>query len=196
MSHMVTASGRKVYPRDLDHSEFVPSDIAIGLSRECRFNGACREFYSVGQHSIGVSQLLKDWGYDTNAQLFGLLHDAHEFCLRDVISPFRELLPVYRNLCAQVQELIEIQLIPGECDNFTRNAIKHADLVMLATEKRDLMPFDPDPWPTLQDIEPLPTRVQPYGHTWAAVRFLELYWQLADPEGERDLAIIMREAGL
>lgn len=39
-------------------------------------------------------------------------------------------------------------------------SIKHADMIALATEKRDLLPEHPTPWPCLEGIEPMPFRVE------------------------------------
>lgn len=51
-------------------------DVAIGLSRINRWTGATKHPWSVLQHSLVVSELLKTWGHDYS--LAGLLHDIEE----------------------------------------------------------------------------------------------------------------------
>ncbi|WP_230368851.1 hypothetical protein [Paludibacterium denitrificans] len=57
-THIQTVSGRYV---DLLHpvvSDIDITDIAHHLSHLCRFGGACREFYSVADHSVRVATIL------------------------------------------------------------------------------------------------------------------------------------------
>lgn len=51
--------------------------------------------------------------------------------------------------------------------------IHHADMVLLATERRDLMPQHPEQWTCLQGIEPLPERIKPYSQPHAKFMFFE-----------------------
>lgn len=62
-------------------------DIAKGLSLICRFGGQIPRFYSVAQHSVLVQALCPP-----NLKLEGLLHDASEAYLGDVIKPLKSLL--------------------------------------------------------------------------------------------------------
>ena len=56
--------------------------IARALSNQCRFIGHVREFFSVAQHCVYVSQFC-----DENDALWGLLHDASEAYLVDIPRP-------------------------------------------------------------------------------------------------------------
>lgn len=66
-------------------------DIALSISRECRFGNFTRSFYSVAQHSVNVSAQLRAMGADREVQLIGLLHDAHEAYIGDVPSPHKRV---------------------------------------------------------------------------------------------------------
>lgn len=57
-------------------------------------------------------------------------------------------------------------------------SVKHADLVALATEKRDLMPAHPEPWPCLADIEPHPAYIDPWQPSYAAIHYHHRLLQL------------------
>jgi hypothetical protein len=54
-------------------------DVAHSLAFQCRYNGHCKRFFSIAEHSVIMSQ--QDGG------LSGLLHDAHEAYIGDIIRP-------------------------------------------------------------------------------------------------------------
>ena len=87
---METYSGLNVDVLDLQPDQILIEDIAHALSLQCRFNGHVKSFYSVAQHSLFVSV------YSNNASLFGLLHDAAEAYLGDLITPVKQKMPRYR----------------------------------------------------------------------------------------------------
>lgn len=62
-------------------------DIAASLAKLCRFNGHCRVHYSVAQHCILVAKHVPP-----EAQLYALLHDAHESYMGDIIYPVKRML--------------------------------------------------------------------------------------------------------
>ena len=63
-------------------------NIAFSLSKQCRFNGNCKEFYSVAQHSVNVARLIES----PEAKIYGLLHDCHEAFIGDISTPVKNLL--------------------------------------------------------------------------------------------------------
>lgn len=69
------------------------SDIAHGLARVARWNGQTLGDYpfSVAQHSVLVLELFRAHNPDADAaaQLQALLHDAPEYVMGDIISPFK-----------------------------------------------------------------------------------------------------------
>lgn len=63
------------------------NDIATGISNICRFNGQIKEFYSVAQHCLNVSDLVPK-----EFKLHALLHDASEAYICDVPTPLKRML--------------------------------------------------------------------------------------------------------
>jgi 5'-deoxynucleotidase YfbR-like HD superfamily hydrolase len=88
-----TLSGLKFHLADPRVDEIDIRDIAEGLSKECRYNGQCKGFYSVAEHSLLVSSVLPD-----RLKLAGLLHDATEAYYKDITRPLKSLLPEYQRL--------------------------------------------------------------------------------------------------
>jgi len=77
----LTFTGRQFYPLDPCPEDIDIHDIAHHLSLICRFNGACRVFYSVAQHCCIVSDALA-----RPYKLRGLLHDGTETYFGDMIK--------------------------------------------------------------------------------------------------------------
>lgn len=145
-------------------------DIGHALANICRFGGHTRAFYSVAQHSVLVSE-----NVPAEHALWGLLHDAAEAYIGDMPRPLKELLPDYRKLEASVEQEIFFKLgLPSQ----KPDCIKQADLVLLATEQRDLMPAHDDEWALIAGIEPLPQTIIPWSPYWSRIKFMDRYAQL------------------
>lgn len=80
---MQTWTGRRFYPADPRPEDIDIIDVAHALAHTSRYGGHCR-FYSVAEHSVLVSQMVQP----ENA-LEGLLHDATEAYIADVIRPVK-----------------------------------------------------------------------------------------------------------
>ena len=65
-------------------------EMAASLSKQCRFTGSCRHFYSVAEHSIIVSLLMEDMGLGDPVE--GLLHDGIETAVGDLASPWKPVI--------------------------------------------------------------------------------------------------------
>ena len=174
-----TFSGKKFFYYDLDHSMFAVEDMAHAMANLARFNGHTREFYSVAQHSVIVSQIIEDHlGGEHKDVGAGLLHDAPEAYLGDVPKPFKVTImevfgpvedEIYRNI-AQIHDL----------DEELPNAVKVADVQALLLEKEQLLPVRvPWEWVTDQMIQDLPDiTIDPLPPAEAKQLFLERYEQV------------------
>ena len=103
---LITASGCMVDLVNPDPASFMLDDIAVGLAHEGRWANQSRPWYSVAQHCIRVADQLN--GRDGNNKLAaaGLMHDAHEFLLRDVGTPFKAVLSGYVLYATRMQDAI------------------------------------------------------------------------------------------
>jgi 5'-deoxynucleotidase YfbR-like HD superfamily hydrolase len=86
-------------------------DIAHGLARVARWNGQTRGgvIFSVAQHSVAVAEIVRmlDASAPNRALLFALLHDAPEYVIGDMISPFKSALgDGYREVEARLAQAI------------------------------------------------------------------------------------------
>lgn len=148
--YICTYLGNRVYPLEGRIDNVHMEDIAHGLAYQCRFNGQTSAFYSVAQHSIMVADVVSKT--HPELRLAALLHDASEAYLGDVVKPLKALLPNYKAIERRIEEIIAEKF--GVPEIFSP-LIKKADMVALATEKRDLMPHSAEDWSYLEGFEPL-----------------------------------------
>ena len=89
-------SGRRLDLLNPSPLDIEVEDIAHGLARVARWNGQTRGDHalSVAQHCVLVQELAVhlDPALDTKARLIALLHDAPEYVVGDMISPFKAAL--------------------------------------------------------------------------------------------------------
>lgn len=173
MSYILTFTGRIFYPMDPNPADVDIVDIAHALSNTCRFTGHAREFMSVAQHSVIVSDQLRS---DATLALVGLLHDAPEAYLADVSTPIKHALHNYEGIEMGLWRVIAERF---NLPDHWLSAVKTADLRSLATERRDLMPYHPGEWDTLRGVEPLEQRIVPLEPKAAKRLFLETFRELS-----------------
>lgn len=129
-NYISTHSGLKLHLLNPEAKQISIVDIAVGLSRICRFGGQCERFYSVAEHCVRASEIVPP-----EEALNALLHDAPEAYLGDVTSPVKALLPDYRALYDRVERVIF-----NKYGVEMTAAVKAADLAMLKVERQVLMP--------------------------------------------------------
>ncbi|EFH9192653.1 HD family hydrolase [Escherichia coli] len=144
MSFIQTLSGKKFDYLNATTDDIDIEDVANSLSNICRFAGHLPEFYSVAQHSVLCSQIVPpEFAFEA------LLHDAAEAYCQDIPAPLKALLPDYRWIETQVDDLIRCAFgLPLQ----QSPVVKYADLIMLATERRDLEIDDGTKWDILEGI--------------------------------------------
>jgi len=133
--HVGTASGRPYWPLDPRPEEIHLDDVAVQLSRICRFNGALDPkvsgIYSVAQHLVLCHDMAP-----TEHKLEALLHDAHEAYVHDIVKPLKLMLEDYQG----IEEINERAMrrkfdLPAHMSP----AVKEIDKRMFSTETRDLV---------------------------------------------------------
>jgi uncharacterized protein len=129
-----TFSGQSFWPLDPREEEICLEDIAHSLSRQCRFAGHTRKFYSVAQHSVFVSRIVP--GKDA---LWGLLHDASEAYLVDLPRPIKHHKAFGRGYVAAERRIMQSVCRKFGLPEDMPESVRVADDLMLSTEIRDLL---------------------------------------------------------
>ena len=122
--------------------------VAHALSHLCRFSGHVIRFYSVAEHSVRASYI--------DPTLETLLHDAAESVVIDMPSPLKRMpgMVAYRAFDLMAEQAIAQRF---KLTHPWPEATHRADLIMLATERRDLMgpAAASAAWAVLDGVEPV-----------------------------------------
>ena len=140
-------SGRRLDLIDPSPLDIEIADIAHGLARVARWNGQTRgpEIFSVAQHS-----LLVDAAFGASApqsprrdRLAALLHDAPEYVIGDMISPFKASIGGdYKLVEKRLMRAIFLRFgLPAEMAPELAKAVKAADRVAAFLEATALAGF-------------------------------------------------------
>lgn len=161
MTWILTATGRHLDLAKPRLSDVAPLDIAWALAQTNRFTGHALRPYSVAEHSLLVCEIAEvHFGLDAHAQLAALTHDAHEAYTGDLCTPAKAAIgQPWHNFESLVESAVRCALQTNAAANQFAVQIKAADLIALATEKRDLMPRHDAgliPWPCLDGVPPCP----------------------------------------
>lgn len=168
-----TRSGRPWYPYSPRPEDVFREDL-LALGNVCRFGGHVMPgcWYSNLDHSLRVAELLESCGEPSKVVLEGAAHDLHE-----VYSPHDQLSPVLR--CSS-HFATEARALSRKAATAVRTAlglpehlssqVKRADIILLATERRDLMAPSTIDWGPLPD--PLPAQIRPY-----SIPVVETLWR-------------------
>lgn len=169
-----TFTNKLFWPIDPRPEDVCIEDIAHALSNKCRFSGHTKDFYSVAQHSVIVSQVC-----DPEDALWGLLHDGSEAYLVDMPKPLK-ILPEFQWF-VKVEDAVQLAI----CKHFGLSekqpeSTHTADRIALVTEKRDLMPpGSPErDWQKKYKEKPLEDRIVGWSPEYAKKQFLNRFRQL------------------
>lgn len=167
-----TFTGVRFFPTAPRAEHVNIQDIAHALAHLCRFAGHTLQHYSVAQHCVLVSQTV-----DREIALQGLLHDAAEAYIVDLPRPLKHspLLAGYREIEERVERAIATRFgLPPRFDP----RIKIADRVLLATERRDVVPHHGHQWHSTERVSPLPTPIVAWHAQLAREAYLERFHEL------------------
>jgi uncharacterized protein len=141
-------SGRRLDLLDPSPLDVELEDIAHGLARVARWNGQTKgsSIFSVAQHCLLVEALarLRAPRLDRSARLAVLLHDAPEYVIGDMISPFKAVIggdykAVERRLLAAIHRRFGL---PPETTPQIKALIKVADAGAAYLEATRLAGFE------------------------------------------------------
>ena len=139
-------SGRRLDLIDPSPVDVEIADIAHGLARVARWNGQTKgpEIFSVAQHSLLVEALFgARVPAPPEARLAALLHDAPEYVIGDMISPFKAAIGGdYKRIEARLHRAVHIRFgLPAELPPELLKRIKAADRVAAYLEATTLAGF-------------------------------------------------------
>lgn len=172
---VATYTGRQFWPLDVRPEDLVLDDIAHALALQCRFNGHVREFYSVAEHSVRVSWVLEQGGQPVEIQLWGLLHDAPEAYIGDMVRPLKKS-PGMEAYCRVDDEMLAVVAERFGLSLPVPAAVWQADDALLHAEARDLLNPCPDRW--WSDAHAHPVKIAPVSPGSAEFMFVERFTQL------------------
>jgi 5'-deoxynucleotidase YfbR-like HD superfamily hydrolase len=109
---IITYTGLYIDVVHIKPEQVQPADIAIGLSRECRFGNHTKKYYSVADHSVWCMKKARElYPSDTVLHLKMLLHDAHEAYLGDMCTPLVDsidaLAPGFKDIIGMVKQRVQ-----------------------------------------------------------------------------------------
>lgn len=144
---MQTATGKQFFPLDPRPEDIDIVDIALALSKICRYGGHCRQFYSVAEHCVLIARYLRKTGAPIKTQRAGLMHDASEAYLADIIRPIKPFLDNYLP--------IEDRLMHVVADRFDFEwpvpaSVKACDVAILHDEMLQNMAPPPAQWKQIE----------------------------------------------
>ena len=142
-------SGRRLDLLDPSPLDIEIEDIAHGLARVARWNGqtAGDHAFSVAQHSVLVERLTAETSprLTREARLMALLHDASEYVIGDLISPFKAAVGIdYKDFELRLLEAIHVRFgLPAPAPPALLALFKKADRRAAYFEATQLAGFSP-----------------------------------------------------
>jgi 5'-deoxynucleotidase YfbR-like HD superfamily hydrolase len=141
-------SGRRLNLLDPSPLDVEISDIAHGLARVARWNGQTygNHAFSVAEHSLiveDIAMMLKP-DLPPHWRLAVLLHDAPEYVIGDMISPFKSVIgEAYKGVEARLQAAIHVRFgLPAAIPVAVKKLAKRADIICAYFEAVELAGFE------------------------------------------------------
>ncbi len=175
-------SGRRLNLLDPSPLDVELDDIAHGLARVARWNGqtAGGHIFSVAQHSLLVEAIADHLNPDMSRDwhLAVLLHDAPEYVIGDIISPFKAVIgDAYKSIEAGLLAAIHLHFgLPAQPAAALKRFTKQADRQAAFLEATHLAGFARDEAVKFFGRpEPLPRTVHALLEPWPVERAQERY---------------------
>ncbi|GLK83264.1 hydrolase [Ancylobacter defluvii] len=188
-------SGRRLDLLDPSPLDIEIEDIAHGLARVARWNGQTsgEQIFSVAQHSVLVELIARRQAevagveLDRRWRLAMLLHDAPEYVVGDMISPFKAVLGGdYKGVEARLLAAVSLRFgLPAQWPAVLVKKVKAADRASAFLEATRLAGFKVDearrffgtPFPLDPAVER--EHLSPWSAGEAKARFLARFTELA-----------------
>ena len=142
-------SGRRLDLLDPSPLDVEIDDIAHGLARVARWNGQTKgeHAFSVAQHCVLVERLAVELKplLAREARLMALLHDAPEYVVGDLISPFKAAVGFdYKDFELKLLAAIHLRFgLPAKVPAPLSALVKKADILAAYYEATQLAGFEP-----------------------------------------------------
>jgi 5'-deoxynucleotidase YfbR-like HD superfamily hydrolase len=179
-------SGRRLDLLDPSPFDIEIEDIAHGLARVARWNGQTHgdHAFSVAQHCMLVEDLVAELkpGVALRWRLAALLHDAPEYVVGDLISPFKAAVGLdYKALENKLLAAIHVRFgLPAQLPEDTTALIKRADKIAAFFEANQLAGFATEEALTFfgspRGVSPV--KLKPLPTADAQARFVERFKRL------------------
>ena len=176
-------SGRRLDLLDPSPMDIEIGDIAHGIARVARWNGQTKgeHGFSVAQHSLVVEEIAGhiEPDLDVRWRLSALLHDAAEYVIGDMISPFKAALGIdYKIFEEKLEGAIHIRFgLPPKTPREIKVLIKKADRACAFFEATQLAGFGHEESVTLFGLPPTgyQLKIEPWSPSEAQRRYVERF---------------------
>jgi uncharacterized protein len=183
-------SGRRLDLLDPSPLDIEIEDIAHGLARVARWNGQTKgdHAFSVAQHCVLVTRLFAHANpFATRAEkLAALLHDAPEYVVGDMISPFKAALGVdYKQFENRLLSAIHVRFgLATQLSQSLVDAVKQADKTSAYLEATQLAGFSLDEGRRFfgqpKGLNGFPVTLHPLPTRDAAFDYLSVFAELSE----------------
>jgi len=184
-------SGRRLDLLDPSPMDIEIEDIAHGLARVARWNGQTigEHAFSVAQHCLVVEEICAHIQPDLEPRwrLAALLHDAPEYVIGDMISPFKAALGVdYRTFEDRLETAIHVRFgLPAKTPGPIKKLIKQADRACAFFEATQLAGFQHAEALDFFDAPPAgySLHIEPWPAALAQERYVHRFNSLSEAAG-------------
>ena len=182
-------SGRRLDLINPSAMDIEIEDIAHGLSRVARWNGQTtgEHAFSVAQHSVLVEQISRTLQPNAEKHWFlaALLHDASEYVVGDMISPFKNALGIdYRAFEEKLMQAIHIRFgLPAVISPQLKKFIKRGDKISAYLEATQIAGFSDEESRKIFGPPPLTVKdmvIEPLSHNDAKKQFIDRFYALTE----------------